>query len=177
MRLKPGFTLRGGQYTLQEYLGGGGQADVWRARKKTALGVQLDVALKLATPEHTRLMDRELQKLSFLEEAQITEYLRQSEHFIKVRDAFELPEYASFGLELELIEGMTLESLQEEYASQYGKRLPWFLSLSLGYQVLCGLFHAHTAKVVGCRRGRSCCGRGVGGGSPRQAPRRTKKPR
>ena len=145
MRLKPGFTLRDGQYTLQEYLGGGGQADVWRARKKTALGVQLDVALKLATPEHARLMDRELQKLSFLEEAQITEYLRQSEHFIKVRDAFELPEYASFGLELELIEGMTLETLQEEYASQYGKRLPWFLSLSLGYQVLCGLSHAHTA--------------------------------
>ncbi len=146
MRLKPGFALRDGQYVLQEYLGGGGQADVWRARKKTSLGVQLDVAIKLATPEHSRLADHELQRLSFLEEAQITEYLRQSEHFIKVRDAFELPDYTSFGLELELIEGMTLETLQEEYASQYGKRLPWFLSLSLGYQVLRGLFHAHTAK-------------------------------
>ena len=127
-------TLAGGRYVLEDTLGSGGMAVVYRARDTE---LQRAVAVKVLA-EH-RASDEEFRE-RFLREARLAGGLSHP-NIVSVFDGGEV-EGRPF-LVMELVEGVTLA---QELARR--KRFPYEEASGLAAQACAGLQHAHEAGLV-----------------------------
>ncbi len=124
-----------GKYRIDERIGHGGMADVYRARHEL---LQQDVAIKVLSPELTEQADI---KSRFLNEARAAARLR-NEHVAAVMDV-ETAEDGTPFIVLEYLEGQDLDAVLEQRGPlPYKEVVDWVL------QALEAVAHAHTQKII-----------------------------
>jgi eukaryotic-like serine/threonine-protein kinase len=123
-----------GQYRIDRRIGGGGMAEVYRARRIGAERFSRVVAIKRVLPEHT---DSRTYEEMLIREAQLSATLHHP-NIVSVFDFDRDPEHGLF-LVMELIEGRDLHQLLATGA------LPRALTIHVIIEVLRGLGYAHQA--------------------------------
>jgi eukaryotic-like serine/threonine-protein kinase len=123
-----------GQYRIDRRLGGGGMAEVFRARRIGAERFSRVVAIKRVLPEHT---DSRTYEEMLIREAQLSATLHHP-NIVSVFDFDRDPEHGLF-LVMELVEGRDLHQLLATGA------LPRALTIHVIIEVLRGLGYAHQA--------------------------------
>ncbi|HJL14532.1 MAG TPA: protein kinase [Sandaracinaceae bacterium LLY-WYZ-13_1] len=140
--LRPGDAF--GAWTIDEKLGEGGMAVVYRARRTGSLGTQT-AALKLIRPVHADSPDfRE----KFAAEAK-TALRLQHQNVVTVLDAGEVN--GVYYLAMELVDGCDLSELLDRLTKRGvldERRLPPRLVAMLGYRMALALAYAHAQGVV-----------------------------
>src|SRR5688572_25833117 len=134
--------VRLGPYELDERLGAGGMAEVWRAHRHGAGGFEWFVAVKRMLPH---LTTEKMFVDQFLKEARIAKTLRHP-NVVKVEDFGEAD--GGYYLVMELVAGRDLAHVADR-ARQHGAPLSDKASLPLVLYVvsetLRGLSYAHTS--------------------------------
>ena len=126
----------GFRYKLEEAIGTGGFASVYRA---TDVRIRKSVAIKVLHPEHTRnITDVE----RFRNEAAIAGRI-DDDHFVKVSDFFQDGEHFCFVMEY--LQGWTL---REEIQRLQGKPMSWPRAFKLAREICAGLDVAHSHNVI-----------------------------
>ena len=120
---------------LEELLGTGGFAEVWRARHHGSLGFTRQVAVKLLRPE--REDDAGVSKDLITEASICAELLH--DHIVQVHAVSEVR--GTLVVEMDLVGGGTVHELIETLF-EHGQRLPASAVLAIGAQVCAGLDHA-----------------------------------
>lgn len=142
----------GQRYRLEEVLGEGGQAVVWRAaRLSDGRWVAVKVMKYL---ERAGQKTREIVLVGQIEEAVLGRRLQGSRHFVEVYDIFMEAGSSDTAAGLlvtvmELVEGNDLEEVFASYLAQQKEQrgeafLPWDLAFSLAVQVAEGLEEAQS---------------------------------
>lgn len=126
--------LVGGRYAVCERIGGGGMADVYRARDER---LQQDVALKVL---RSSLASREL-RARMLQEARAAAAIEHP-HMLRVLDVGE--ELGTSYIAMELLRGASLSRRLHEV----GGRLPWREVVPLLLPAAAALQHAHACGFV-----------------------------
>ncbi len=129
-----------GQYTLEAKIGSGGMGEVWRARHRMLIR---PAAVKLIRPEGLGSAGRDQEVLlrRFEREARATAGLR-SPHTVQLYD-FGVTDDGTLYYVMELLEGLDLESMVEQYGPLPAERAIYFLS-----QVCASLEDAHQNGLV-----------------------------
>ena len=128
-----------GSYQLVERLGEGGMGEVWRAEHALLARPAAIKLVRSGALGETAGADELLQR--FEQEAQATASLR-SPHTVHLYD-FGRSDDGAFYIVMELLEGMTLESLVEQFGPQPASRVAHMLG-----QVCHSLAEAHEAGLV-----------------------------
>jgi eukaryotic-like serine/threonine-protein kinase len=123
------------KYELQEKIGLGGMATVYRARDKR-LG--RDVAVKLI---HAHLRENSEVAVRFVSEARAVARLRHP-NVVEVYDVSDENEPERY-LVVELVRGTTLRALVSKH-----KKLPAELTAAIGLEVAAALSHAHQQGII-----------------------------
>lgn len=145
-----GLTLRnpdnGTSYVLDEYLGGGGQGEVWSAIQRQPGQLTEKVAVKFTKnlPKGTPEEARRNMWYAQAEEFGLARVFNPSEHFPSAYDFFFDKELGAFVTAMELIEGANLFNLGGAYAYTMEKQgasegFPVAVAFTLIAQVLKGL--------------------------------------
>ncbi|MEL6628322.1 MAG: protein kinase, partial [Bacteroidota bacterium] len=130
----------GVSYRLEEKLGKGSQAVVWRAtrqhdQQQVAVKLLIDRDLMSAKAHH-----REMMLTAHKQEAQLGQAFGASPHFVDVYELFQDSETGRLVLVMELIEGVELMELFAKHRKHHKDfYFPWTFVLTLGVQVLEGL--------------------------------------
>lgn len=127
-----------GSYVLEEFLGSGGQAEVYRASRKGAEGFERSFALRITTyssPRSSRARERQQR------EAAICARLRHAN--IAVVYDMGYTERGHLWSAQQLVEGFDLLTLLRLHA-----RLPLHLVTFIGTEILRGLGYAHRHRVI-----------------------------
>ena len=128
--------MLGGRYELQQVIGKGGMAVVWRALVRGS-GPKQVVAVKRMLYDITR--DESTVAL-FIEEARVGAQLSHP-NIVQVLD-FGTDEWGSYYLVLEWVEGMDLLEYMRSF-HQNGVHVPWQAAAAIALQTLRGLSAAH----------------------------------
>jgi len=132
---------RFGKYTLVERLGGGGMAEVYRARLHGPQGFEKDVALKLILPQFSD--EPEFVKM-FVHEATVAARLDHTS-IVRIHE-FDVIE-GTYYIAMELVEGKDLRALLAR-AHQMGRKLSVPQALLIALEVARGLAFAHGELVT-----------------------------
>jgi eukaryotic-like serine/threonine-protein kinase len=157
MNIEVARAQRMGSYILEERLGAGGMGEVWKARHRM---LARPAAVKLIKPDALgSLTEIEIEHTlrRFENEAKATAQQR-SAHTVDVYD-FGVADDGRFYYVMELLEGLTLQELVEEYGPQSAERVVHILRQachSLDEAHASGLVHRDIkpANMVLCRYGR-----------------------
>jgi eukaryotic-like serine/threonine-protein kinase len=125
-----------GPYELTDHIGRGGMADIYRAKKKGAFGLEREVVLKEVLPEYATC-DRMASLLA--EEARIASRLEHP-NIVRIEDLQR--EDGHLYIAMEYVEGLDLrEALRG--ASRLGQRLPIEVSVFIVEEIAKALDYAH----------------------------------
>jgi DNA-binding NtrC family response regulator len=127
-----------GSYRLLRKLGQGGMGEVWEARHDL---LARPAAVKLIRPEQLARANRETLRRRFEREARATANLR-SQHTVTLYD-FGVAEDASFYYVMELLNGIDLERVVEDFGPMPASRVVFLLE-----QACRSLAEAHSAGLV-----------------------------
>jgi serine/threonine-protein kinase len=125
-----------GPYELTDHIGRGGMADIYRAKKKGAFGLEREVVLKEVLPEYASC-DRMASLLA--EEARIASRLEHP-NIVRIEDLQR--EDGHLYIAMEYVEGLDLrEALRG--ASRLGQRIPIEVSVFIVEEIAKALDYAH----------------------------------
>lgn len=125
-----------GPYELTDHIGRGGMADIYRANKKGAFGLEREVVLKEVLPEYATC-DRMASLLA--EEARIASRLEHP-NIVRIEDLQRVDGHLYIAMEY--VEGLDLrEALRG--ASRLGQRLPIEVSVFIVEEIAKALDYAH----------------------------------
>jgi serine/threonine protein kinase len=127
-----------GAYRLQQRIGAGGMAEVWKAEYST-FGACKTVAIKLLNAVSR---EREDYRKMFLDEARLSMMLSHS----AIVQVFDAGEYAGeCFMAMEWVDGLNLSQLNE-LLRERGEKLPLHVSVYIVCELLRALDHAHTLR-------------------------------
>ena len=133
-----------GRYRLEERLGQGGMAEVFRARHAPAEGISKQVVVKRILPTFAGRADF---RAMFFTEARLTIGMSHG-NLVQVFDAGELD--GQLFIAMEWVDGVGLDQVLRR-ARERGARLPPVVSVLIAIEALKGLHHAHTRVGEGGR--------------------------
>lgn len=125
-----------GPYLLEERIGAGGMAEVWKARRQGLEGFQKTVAIKRILPHLSA--DADFVEM-FIDEAKLAAQLNHA-NIIHIYDLGKIDE--SYYIAMEHVEGNNLRAVLKEARSR-GEAIPVGISLWIAHALTEALDHAH----------------------------------
>lgn len=132
-------SLEFGDYTLEERIGVGGMAEVWKARRKGVEGFEKRVAIKKILPQAAENEDF---VEMFIDEAKLAAQLNHN-NIIHIYDLGKIGD--DYFIAMEHVEGKNLRQILDE-SRKRGQRIPVGLALFIASRLAGALDYAHHSK-------------------------------
>ena len=128
-----------GEYTLEQQIGVGGMASVWKARRKGVEGFEKRVAIKKILPQAAENEDF---VEMFIDEAKLAAQLNHN-NITHIYDLGKIDD--DYFIAMEFVEGKNLRQILDQ-ARKQEKAMPVGVALYIAAQIADGLDYAHRSK-------------------------------
>ncbi len=128
-----------GRYIIDELLGTGGMAEIFRARVTGPERFAKWVVIKRVKPKYA---DQQVFVRMFIDEARINAALDHA-NIVSVFDFGELDGH--YYIAMEYVDGIDLQVVHVRHKERYGRPIPWEVSVLVVRDLLRGLDYAHNA--------------------------------